>query len=307
MLKFINLYSQAEHNKINYQLLSGLVEKSIKKPSSDLSVVIPAYGRNEFLKPLINSFRKAEAKHNLSISYTVVEHSEERDHLENSIDLGINHIWIPKLKEDPFNKCLAMNIGATSVEAEEYIFHDIDCLVDSDFFKNLYNNIEVKESNAIQTFYGRRVLYLNYELTKKALTNELDIDSLQEGSGDEKDPDYNGVTAPSSVGAPGGSIWINKSTFIKAGGYDPNIFFGYSPEDEFFWDKVSTVSKMDTCTDPIINIFHMEHPPTSNSNQHLGYLKNLTALFKSLSPDEKIKFIRLQRESLMLAYKYNQT
>ena len=50
MLKFINLYSQAEHNKINYQHLSGLVEKSIKKPSSDLSVVIPAYGRNEFLR-----------------------------------------------------------------------------------------------------------------------------------------------------------------------------------------------------------------------------------------------------------------
>lgn len=303
MLKFINLYDHAEARKIDYtSLFESIKIRMHGDDDMDLSVIIPAYGREGFLEPLIDSFRKALPHSPVKVGFTVVEHSEIPLHLGTASRIGINHIWIPKKEDEYFNKCLAMNVGAAKVPAREYIFHDLDCIVQSGFFRDIYLNIESKESNALQTFSDRRVLYLNPELTLSALLLELDIDSLVEGSRDPKDPEYNGVTPPGLVGAPGGSIWIRKDTFIQVGGYDPNVFFGYSPEDIFFWDKVSTVADMDTCTEPRVEIFHMHHPPTHASNPHIRHLIDLHQAYKGCTEEEKGKFLKLQRDSLLEAY-----
>lgn len=302
MLKFTNLYAHAESKLIDYEKLFSISKSVIRKNSSTLSVVIPAYGREGFLEPLINSFKMASEKSPVCVVFTVVEHSEIPLHLRSAERLNINHVWIPKDESEPFNKCLAMNIGAVSVDASEYIFHDLDCLVQSNFFEDLYKNIRGKGSNAIQCFSDRRVLYLSRDLTYKALLNGLDIDSLQEGPRDTEDKKYNGVTPPGVLGAPGGSIWINKETFITIGGYDPNIFFGYSPEDIFFWDKVSSITQMDTCTEPRVEIFHMHHPPTHASNPHIRHLLDLHKAFVNSTEKEKLKFFSLQRKNLLEAY-----
>ena len=302
MLRFVNLYDYAKSKMIDYTSVLEASKKVIRKGKSDLSVIIPAYGREGFLEPLINSFKRASTKSPVSVVFTVVEHSEIPLHVRAAERLGINHIWIPKEDHEPFNKCLAMNIGAVSVDATEYIFHDLDCLVQSSFFENLYQNISAKKCSAIQTFSDRRVLYLNKELTYKALLMGLDIDSLKEGPRDTEDENYNGVTPPGMIGAPGGSIWIKKEMFITIGGYDPNIFFGYSPEDIFFWDKVCTVSEMETCTEPRVEIFHMHHPPTHASNPQIKYLIDLHKAYVNCTKQEKFQFLSLQRESLMQAY-----
>ena len=304
MLRYVNLRDHAISRKIDYKkvLCESIITHSGDK-DSELSVIIPAYGRTEFLEPLIDSFRRAVVKSPVSVNFFIVEHSEVQQHKRVALRIGINHIWIPKNLNTPFNKCLAMNIGAIVSESDSYIFHDLDCLVQSNFFSDLYKNIDNKGSKAIQTFSDRRVLYLNAELTSKSLMMELDIDSLVEGGIDPEHPSYNGVTPPKIYGAPGGSIWIQKETFTEVGGYDPNIFFGYSPEDIFFWDKVSTITKMDTCTDPRVEIFHMMHPLTDGTNPHLSHLKGLhLAYTEGSTHTEKLEFLKMQREFLLSAY-----
>jgi predicted glycosyltransferase involved in capsule biosynthesis len=303
MLKFINLYDYAIGKKVDQKWVLESAKKNLQKSSAELSIIIPVYGRESFLEPLIHYFRIAEKNSGLDIAYTIVEHSEVPVHLRTCIRLGINHIWIEKKESDPFNKCLAMNIGACAVKGNDYMFHDLDCLVRSDFFTNLYENVKAKDAEAIQTFSDRRVLYLNADLTYEALMMELKVDDLIEGPIDTKDPKHTGVTPPKNVGAPGGSIWIRKERFLEVGGYDPNIFFGYSPEDIFFWNKVATVTEMHTCTDPRNEIFHMKHPLTHASNP---FLKDLSALHEvyavNCDHSERLRFLHLQKTFLMEAY-----
>ena len=305
MLRFQNLYDYAIENRIDQKEILDNAKKSVNKDFAELSIVIPVYGRESFLEPLIHYFRLAEKNTEVDIAYTVVEHSEVPTHLKTCTSLGINHIWIEKKESHAykFNKCLAMNIGACAVKGNGYMFHDLDCLVRSDFFTNLYENINSKNSDAIQTFSDRRVLYLNTDLTYKALTMELEVDELKAGPTDIKDPKHTGVTLPAVIGAPGGSIWIKQKRFLEVGGYDPNIFFGYGPEDIFFWDKVSTVCQMHTCTDPRNEIFHMKHPLTNTSNPHAPTLLALhEAYVRGSDRQEKLKFLDLQRQTLMEAY-----
>lgn len=304
MLNFINLYGHAINKKIDHGQVLSKAKKIIIKKSSRLSIIVPVYGRVSFLDPMIHYFRVAEANSSIDISYTIVEHSESPLHMETCQRLEINYLWIEKKNAEAFNKCLAMNIGACAVKGEEYLFHDIDCLVTSEFFNNLYKNIDGKDAKAIQTFSDRRVLYLNDTLTNKALDKELIVDHLKEGPTEISDINYTGVTPPRFTGAPGGSIWIKAEEFINVGGYDPNIFFGYSPEDAFFWNKVSTMGTMHTCTNPRNEIFHMKHPITELSNPHLNYLIELRNIYASrCSQEEKIKFINLQKSYLLDGYK----
>ena len=304
MLTFINLRDHAISKKIDHKEVLANAKKTILHEYAHLSVIIPVYGRESFLSPLIHYFRIAEKNIDFPISYTVVEHSEVPVHLKSCRELKINHIWIEKPETQPFNKCLAMNIGACAVKGEDYMFHDLDCIVCSDFFKNVYLNVKNKEAKAIQTFSDRRVLYLDTKLTSEALVMELKVDSLEEGPIDKDSPGYTGVTPPTNSGAPGGSIWIKAEEFVNVGGYDPNLFFGYSPEDAFFWDKVSTMSTMHTCTNPRNEIFHMKHPLTELSNPHLNHLIELRNAYASgCSHEEKIKFINLQKSYLLDGYK----
>ncbi len=297
MLSFINLRDYAIANRVDYNSILSVAKKNITNNRKKLSVIVPAYGRESFSEPLFKSFLNAAKRSPVPVSFTLVEHSEIPLHERICSSLGVNHIWIPKDDFEPFNKCLAMNIGSLIVEGEEYIFHDLDCLVQSNFFSNLYLNINSKESEAIQTFSDRRVLYLDRNLTYRVLNDDLDIDSLKEGPRDERDPGYNGVTPPGLFGAPGGSIWIKSGLFFRVGGYDANLFFGYSPEDIFFWNKVCAISKMDTCTDPRVEIFHMKHPLTENSNPHAPKLHELHRVFaERCSQDEKEQFIKLQEK-----------
>jgi len=304
MLKFINLYDYAISKKIDHKQVLEKAKKNIIKESARLSIIIPVYGRESFLDPVIHYFKIAEANSNIDIAYTIVEHSEIQLHSETCKRLDINYIWIEKQNNNPFNKCLAMNMGACAVKGEEYLFHDIDCLVTSEFFNNLYKNIERKDARAIQTFSDRRVLYLNDTLTNKALDKQLAVDNLKEGPNEISNVNYTGVTLPKYTGAPGGSIWIKAEEFINVGGYDPNIFFGYSPEDAFFWDKVSTIGIMHTCTDPRNEIFHMNHPITESSNPYLNQLIELKDIYVSrCTQEEKIKLINLQKSYLLDGYK----
>lgn len=280
-------------NRIDYKKIKedNIVVTYDDEERFDISFIIPVRGRINFIKPMYNSFKRAVEKSGLKISLTVSEHSENPEHSHFCKQNKINYIWTKADANQFFNKCMAINMAALfSAKAKYFLFHDLDCLVQEDFFTNLMCNISRKNCKAIQCFHGRRVLYLNNELTEKAISDTLDINSLKLG--------MPGIGLPNVVGAPGGSIFIEKDLFFQVGGYDPELFYANAPEDIFFWDKVEELAKMEVSDDPEIDIFHMNHPVTYNSNPRLQEMLNLHRSFTTAKPEERKEFVELKRKAI---------
>lgn len=290
---------ELEKNKIDYKKIKDDSIFVLYNPDEeiDINFIVPVRGRLSFAGPMYKSFCKAKENSDLKISYTVVECSEIPEHSKFCKQNKINYIWIKSEPGELFNKCLSLNIGAMfSIKSRYFLFHDIDCLIQSNFFNNLMNNISRKNScKALQCFHGRRVLYLNEELTNNIIEGKIELDDLKIG--------YNGVSLPMYVGAPGGSIFIEKDLFFKVGGYDPEFFQANAPEDIFFWDKVCTIDKMEISDNPEIDLFHMNHPPTYYSNPLINEMKQIYDCFKS-SSDENKKEVILEKEKILNEFYY---
>ena len=180
-----------------------------------------------------------------------------------------------------------------SQKAKSYIFHDIDCLIQSDFFQKLSANIQNQKAKAIQCFTGRRVLYLNHQLTQKIIKKEFEVDNL---TIDLPEVDFPRLGGKIMLGAPGGSIYCERELFFTVGGYDSELFLANSPEDIFFWTKVDTIDKMFISDNPNIEIYHMFHEPTWMNNPHIHEMQNINNIFQEMSIEEKTDFIKFKSE-----------
>lgn len=283
-----NILNLLTHNKLDYNNIIKMCYTHIpNKDRTDINFIIPVRNRVEFGKIMYNSFLRAKENSDLKVSYTIVEVSHVDEHKDYCVKNNINYIWYKTDVQEPFNKCLGLNLGALlSNKSNSFLFHDIDCLIQSDFFNKLNENIINKKAKAIQCFQGRRVLYLNQELTNQAIGSNLDIDTLSLGNP--------GVSLPEHIGAPGGSIYADKDIFFNVGGYDPEFFHGYAPEDIFFWNKVNLIDTMYTSDDPEIDIFHMNHSPTVGTNPHIQQMLSIDNAFNQLSVDDKLDLINIK-------------
>lgn len=258
----------------------------------DINFLITARGRREFSEPMYKSFLAAAEKSLLNITYTVVEHSEIPEHSKFCKKNKLNYIWVKSEPGELFNKCLSYNMGVFFGPKSKYcLFHDIDCLVRTDFFLNLFDNISHKRCRAIQCFTGRRVLYINQQFTSKVISGEFPIDDL---SIDMPEVDYPRMGGKIMIGAPGGSILVERDLFFEVGGYDAELFLANSPEDAFFWEKVDTIDKMHTSDEPDIELYHMFHPPTWMNNPFVNEMQAINNIFKNLSVDDKKEVINLK-------------
>lgn len=292
-----DILSLIEKNTIDYkQILDNNVSVIYDSTELfDISVIVPVRNREEFAETTFNACSIAAKKSGLKVSYTMVEHSDSPLHSKFCKKNKINYIWIKSEKEELFNKCLAQNIGAFFSSKSKYLlFHDIDCLMQSDFFINLFKNIQKKECRAIQNFIGRRVLYINPDLTKEILSKDFEVDNLS--------INLPQVTPPNLIGAPGGSITIERELFFEIGGYDPELFLANSPEDSFLWEKIDALDKMHICDEPDIELYHMYHPPTWMNNPHMSAMETIDRTFKSLPIDKK-RLIIESKSNMIKKYK----
>jgi hypothetical protein len=286
-MKYSNLQNLIDHyesNKINYRKLKDNCEFNLVNTEDvDISVIIPVKGREDFNEPLVRHLMDAmnfysEKKY----SITFVEHSETPTH--KSLCQGkTNHIWIKKTKEGFFNKCLAMNVGALfSNKAKYYLFHDIDLLFNKHFFSDIFKNF--KQGSVLQSFAGRRVVVMTHGLTTLIVNNKMKIEDIKI---DDVSSKY------SKPGAPGGSIFMGAESFYKLGGFDAEFFHSYTCEDAFFYHKAETLTGISGCNDPVIDVFHMDHPKNLGKDnpdfriQHLIYEG-----FKHMNVQDKINFIQ---------------
>lgn len=281
--QIIELY---EKNKIDYLSLKESCEFNlINNDDVDVSIIIPVKGRENFNKPLVNHLLASmEFFKEKTYSITFVEHSETANHKELCKGLA-NHIWIKRMDRGLFNKCLSMNVGALfSNKAKYYLFHDIDLLTDSQFFYSIFLNLSrIPKGCALQSFGGRRVVVMNNELTERIVSNISLIDNVTPGDS---------VSPYSNPGAPGGSIFIGHDSFCRVGGFDAEFFHSYSCEDAFFYHKLEMAGGIQGCDNPLIDVYHMDHPRTNGSDNPDRHIQNLIyAGFKNMSSDDKTNFI----------------
>jgi len=280
------IYQKIENNMINYGSIPMI--KSILKDICRISVIVPLRGRKRFVSPLMRSFMKAQ-KPEVDTCITIVEHSPEPESSFVKDEYSVNYIHIPCAEEVPFNKCLAMNVGALfSAKAQYFLFHDADLIVRSDFFLNIDKNVEKKKCKAIQTFDKRRVLNCPSMLTEDIINDKVNFDDFKEG--------WRGIYDHGRYGAPGGSIMVHKDIFFKVGGFDPELWHSYSPEDLFFWDKINLFTNMETCDSPANEVFHLHHELQQKSNPEFRAMMVLYKMWYRQGEDEKMKICDYKRD-----------
>lgn len=273
---------------INYEAVRDRCYFKLACPDDvDISVIIPCRSRTYFNKILTKCLKDAMSHHSeMTYSITFVEHSDNREHEE--FCEGVNYIHIPA-NGTIFNKCMSMNIGALfGCKAKYYMFHDLDIMMRSDFFRLLSQNLKSARTRSIQPFRNKRVVYVNDQISMNVRSGKTHINMLIPGS--------NGIV-PGTPGAPGGSLLVPRDQFIEVGGYDAELFFGYSIEDQFFYDKLLLTGGVGSCDRPPIEVFHLYHPPLWNSNSHADEHHAFYESFKRASVEDKKRYMSISNSN----------
>ena len=290
-LNFINNHianNAFDYSKVKENSIITLIDDN---KEYDVNIIIGCRGRKEFIKPIIESFERAiKFFPSKSFIITIVDHNtfpENKKFTKNRT----NYIWSEGNVVEQYSRSFAYNFGVKySNKSKYYLLHDLDILVKENFFEELFENL--KDKKCIQPYGGRRVLYMSKELTDSVLEKNLDYNSFSENTPGVTPPMYNGQLA---LGSKGGSIFIERELFLEVGGFDPEIFWGYAAEDQFFWEKVNIISEVAYADNPKIDMFHMWHPPSSNSNPLLHSMENIWIEFKNLSKEKKETIITLKK------------
>jgi len=274
-------------HSINYSSIkNNSLFKIVNNADVDVSIIIPVKGRTNFNHVLFEHLtRAANFCKNKTFAITFVEHSQNKEH-ENLCANKSNYIWI-NTTDTKFNKCLAFNIGFLySNRAKFYLFHDLDIMMDERFFVELFANYE-RVKHAVQSFKNKRVLYCNPTLTDNIIHKNVSVNQIKTNT--------HGITV-GREGAPGGSIFVSREQFINVGGYDPEYFYGYSIEDQFFYDKLQLFGGITGAIDPEIEVFHLNHPPAYHTNPDERMHHTIYRVFKDSSMEFKTKLINLKKQ-----------
>ena len=238
----------------------------------DVSIVIPIKGRIEQLPSILYFINREIEKNELNIKVVIVEqNSISTENKRTCEEYNADYIFINS--NEVFNKCLCHNVGSFLHNSKYIMFHDVDLIVPNNFFRDLFINLG--ERKAIQCFSKRRVFYIDENISNIIRLGK-DLEILKNN---------NGSIREGKEGAPGGSIIINRDFFESIGGFDHNLFWGYSIEDGFFWKKISNKIEMNGCNNPNIDMYHLWHEPTHNTNPNLAYEHRIYHAFVDFNID----------------------
>jgi GT2 family glycosyltransferase len=211
------------------------VEPTQASDVATIGYVIPcrAFGnRKDSINTVINNIKAQKFPR---ISITVVEH--DTNSKLNSIQ-PTKHILLKCDDQTQFHKTAAFNIGVMKQNCDVIILHDADILVPSWYTMNIYNNMLNNESCHI----GKQVIYMTPKSTEYITIKN----KLYDANECEHAVDY----------FEGGSLAVNKNTFIKIGGFD-EMFIGYGVEDCEFYQRISECTKFNN--NRYVKFIHLWH------------------------------------------------
>lgn len=310
----IDLFEITQSRSYDYSLIKNN-KKSIINVSDDkrlINFIIGVKGMTQIfratLENIVESWKKS--KHHSKIKITLVEQDDVplNDYFCNK--LGVDYIFIPQNICNTFDMhstALMYNVGFLFTKKSDwYIFHCADLIIPKNYFDILIEKYIPSKPMWVQCFTKKRVKLLSPEATGKYLNNEIPI--FPEEFSNEmflKDPES---------GAPGGSILVKYDTFVSVGGYDDELFYGYTFEDTFFWLKLEVILHNSNVTKihsgkaiyadvPAIELCHLQKykevsqdlARNKDFKMHEKYWKIFSEEFDIL---QKSAYIRLKRNNI---------
>lgn len=288
------------HNPINDYKIQGKYQeeceryvrsltpyKKLETPkfTIDNLVVFGVNGRREHLHRTYYQLEIENGRLDLDkrASVMVVEHSPAPEFKTWCKKKGIAWLWIPLEKDmgnplGQFNRSLGFDMSVLyGPKTKNYLFMDSDLLVPHEFWKKLGKNIKGHEI-AIQPFAHRAVFYMTEELSRELMKKpNLDISTIECVS---KNGHFGGR------GAKGGATYMSYDNFMRIGGFDPQIFWGYAPEDQLFWRKMEAEGGLGYADEPAIDLLHLWHPPAVNTNPYHDQMSHYWVTVLSKKPKE---------------------
>lgn len=310
MIKNLNLdflKKKLIDSTVNYKSILLHNENYFFKDEVDISIIIGVKERTKLLYKCLDYINYAKKQTDLKIGVTVVQHDRFASARLNCIERGASYIFMPIENFDTgglFSQPLCFNVGFLSnKKAKLYIFHDCDLLYPHDFFKIFEKNYFKKDLKWMQSYFGKSFYLINKRESKKIL-------------------DLNGIANLYRVehcikGHPiavGGSIIVDGETFEKVGGYDPELFFGWSQSSEFFWTKLlcthKEINAVTSChqyekdtnfaypNNPPLMLYHLHHE--ESENPFWGNMHEIYKSFSYFTYEEKMDYIQTKNKLFKL-------
>ena len=293
-----NLKVHYESNKIDYDsLIKSTRIAGEYTDNAVLDIVVPNYHRDSYcattIKHLISSLEYLDTP----LRYNLIIMSFNESKLLESLALENDLVYLccaefPTIHDNEFSRAFSFNLpyNYLKLSSKWIMCHDSDLLVDDQFMLNILESME-ESKTWVQPYNGKRVSNLNKEDTDKLLSgHNLTLSSLE-------------VSYP-QAGAPGGSILVPTDLFKQVGGYDPELFWGYGPEDSMFWVKLEHMfSHFDSIPKCHVGnalysenttVYHLSHPP-SYTNKDYSKFKVIHDSFFRLTHEDRTELLKFKK------------
>jgi hypothetical protein len=289
------------NNKVGYRNFLQNKNNVINQDSVDLSIIIGTKNRDKYLIKCLDYLNYSISQTKIKASIIVVQHDIAPTHRLISLEKKASYIFIPLDEtntDNQYSRSLAYNVGYfANPNATSLLFHDIDVLFPHDYFSTFEKHYLNNNLKWLQNFNGKSLYCLNKDQTKKVfeVNGILNLYSIQN-------------VVKGGPGAAGGSVTCKTDLFKQVGGYDPEIFWGWAPEDSMFWTKllctVLEAGPMRNChqfenkinyvyaDNPPLRLFHLFHDPVPNTKW--GEMQAIHDAFWSLPYTEKQEYIKLK-------------
>jgi len=302
-------YKYFESKKINYNTIMNGAIVTIEKNKPYINLMLAVQGRKNNFETCIRYLKyaikecvyKVENEYDRLIKITVLENDIVPKYQQFCKNNNYDYVFLPmslSQSKNKFAKSLLWNLGFIFANSSPwYCLHDIDIIMESNFFELITTNYINTNKLWIQPYNDKVVKRFEIKETINIIkTNKyLELDKI---------PCKNPL--PGSVG---GSIFVKRKAFLDVGGFDPELYSGYAPEDAMFWAKLECswgISHSGSNThlggacyadNPSITLYHLDHPFVLNPEQR-RYMGIYNA-FVAMNHTEKIEYMKLKRNILI--------
>jgi len=278
------LHDIAERRHVPYSTLlqhgcKETIKTRLSQEDRELNILMHATGRRRNAELTIKYMTQSIQYSNVSTKIILIEYDDDSKLEDLTLQPLVEYIFLPKTIAyfwgcgDLFPNSLLKNIAyLLSKKAKWIIFHDIDIAVPKDFLINAWS---AKTAN--------RWMYTYHKFCRVTLPLNAEV---------------NFNVCPRPRKGVGGSLLLESALFEAVGGYDPELFCGWTPEDKMMYDKLVTYSgePLETNT----TLWHMEHPFQEYSGKYNRFGNAVTICYESspIRDPEKLVFLKFKKKLL---------